>query len=197
MFDLIYPLDMPPVLPPRRAGDADAALETGRKEMFPVVDPSGLVEGIASRQYCHSGSKVLHPVVHLHIIDRFGRLYLQKRSMKKDIQPGKWDTAVGGHVDFGETLLEALFRESSEELGLREFNPVYIESYVFESEIEKELVNVYAAVGSFTLSPDMDEVDEGRYWDIKDIEENLGKSQMTPNFEQEFIRIKDRLLSLL
>ena len=198
MFDLIYPLDMPPVLPPRRAGDAAAvAPEPGRKEMFPVVDPSGLVEGIASRQYCHSGSKVLHPVVHLHIVDRFGRLYLQKRSMKKDIQPGKWDTAVGGHVDFGETLLEALFRESSEELGLREFNPVYIESYVFESEIEKELVNVYAAVGSFTLSPDMDEVDEGRYWDIKDIEENLGKSQMTPNFEQEFIRIKDRLLSLL
>ncbi len=197
MFDLIYPLDMPPVLPPRRAGDAAVALEPGRKEMFPVVDPSGLVEGIASRQYCHSGSKVLHPVVHLHIVDRFGRLYLQKRSMKKDIQPGKWDTAVGGHVDFGETLLEALFRESSEELGLREFNPVYIESYVFESEIEKELVNVYAAVGSFTLSPDMDEVDEGRYWDIKDIEENLGKSQMTPNFEQEFIRIKDRLLSLL
>ena len=197
MFDLIYPLDMPPVLPPRRAGDAAVALEPGRKEMFPVVDPSGLVEGIASRQYCHSGSKVLHPVVHLHIIDRFGRLYLQKRSMKKDIQPGKWDTAVGGHVDFGETLLEALFRESSEELGLREFNPVYIESYVFESEIEKELVNVYAAVGSFTLSPDMDEVDEGRYWDIKDIEENLGKSQMTPNFEQEFIRMKDRLLSLL
>ena len=197
MFDLIYPLDMPPVLPPRRAGDAAVALEPGRKEMFPVVDPSGLVEGIASRQYCHSGSKVLHPVVHLHIVDRFGRLYLQKRSLKKDIQPGKWDTAVGGHVDFGETLLEALFRESSEELGLREFNPVYIESYVFESEIEKELVNVYAAVGSFTLSPDMDEVDEGRYWDIKDIEENLGKSQMTPNFEQEFIRIKDRLLSLL
>ena len=196
-FDLIYPLDMPPVLPPRRAGDAAVALEPGRKEMFPVVDPSGLVEGIASRQYCHSGSKVLHPVVHLHIVDRFGRLYLQKRSMKKDIQPGKWDTAVGGHVDFGETLLEALFRESSEELGLREFNPVYIESYVFESEIEKELVNVYAAVGSFTLSPDMDEVDEGRYWDIKDIEENLGKSQMTPNFEQEFIRMKDRLLSLL
>ncbi len=197
MFDLVYPVDTPPVLPPRRAGDVAVALEPGRKEMFPVVDPSGLVEGIASRQYCHSGSKVLHPVVHLHIIDRFGRLYLQKRSMKKDIQPGKWDTAVGGHVDFGETLLEALFRESSEELGLREFNPVYIESYVFESEIEKELVNVYAAVGSFTLSPDMDEVDEGRYWDIKDIEENLGKSQMTPNFEQEFIRMKDRLLSLL
>ena len=92
MFDLIYPLDMPQVLPPRRAGDAAAvALEPGRKEMFPVVDPSGLVEGIASRQYCPSGSKVLHPVVHLHIIDRFGRQYLQKRTMKKDILPGTGD----------------------------------------------------------------------------------------------------------
>ena len=132
MFDLVYPVDTPPVLPPRRAGDAAVAPEPGRKEMFPVVEPSGLVTGMASRQFCHSGSKVLHPVVHLHIIDRFGRLYLQKRSMKKDIQPGKWDTAVGGHVDYGEMLLEALYREASEELGFKEFNPVYLCSYVFE-----------------------------------------------------------------
>ena len=48
-----------------------------------------------------------------------------------------------------------------------------------------------------SLSPDMDEVDEGRYWDIEDVEENLGKSVMTPNFEQEFVRIRKRLLALL
>ena len=197
MFDLIYPLDMPPVLPPRRAGDAAVAPEPGRKEMFPVVEPSGLVEGIASRQYCHSGSKVLHPVVHLHIVDRFGRLYLQKRSMKKDIQPGKWDTAVGGHVDYGEMLLEALYREASEELGFKEFNPVYLCSYVFESRIEKELVNVFAAVGAFTLSPDRDEVDEGRWWEMDEIERSIGMDVMTPNFEQEFVRIKKTLLALL
>lgn len=197
MFDFVYPIDLPPMLPPRRAGDPVETEEAACKEIFPVVEPSGLVVGRASRAYCHSGAKPLHPVVHLHIIDRYGRLYLQKRSMKKDIQPGKWDTAVGGHVDYGEQLLEALFREAAEELGFKEFNPVYLCSYVFESEIEKELVNVFATVGSFALSPDEDEVDEGRYWEMKDIEENLGKSVLTPNFEQEFVRIRRTLLALL
>lgn len=197
MFDLVYPSYMPPVLPPRRASDVDASEPQRKTEMFPVVEPDGEVVAMASREYCHSGAKVLHPVVHLHIIDRYGRLYLQKRSLKKDIQPGKWDTAVGGHVDYGEQLLEALFREASEELGLKEFNPVYLGSYVFESEIEKELVNVFAAVGSFSLFPDKDEVDEGKYWEIGAIEENTGRSVLTPNFEQEFVRVKDRLLALL
>ncbi len=197
MFDLVYPPSLPPELPGPRADSLPDADSAEKKEMFPVTEPTGLVTGMASRKYCHSGAKVLHPVVHLHIIDRYGRLYLQKRSADKDIQPGKWDTAVGGHVDYGEQLLEALFRETSEELGLREFNPIYLGSYVFESEIEKELVNVFAAVGTFRLSPDKDEVEDGRYWEMKDIEENLGKSVLTPNFEQEFVRIKDNLLALL
>lgn len=197
MFDLIYPSWLPPVLPPKRACDAESPKTGTKAEMFPVVEPTGEVVARAPRSYCHSGAKVLHPVVHLHVLDRYGRIYLQKRSMEKDIQPGKWDTAVGGHVDYGEILLEALYREASEELGLKEFNPVYLGSYVFESEIEKELVNVFAAVGSFILSPDMEEVAEGRFWDMEEVEENLGKSVLTPNFEQEFVRIKDRLLALL
>ena len=62
---------------------------------------------------------------------------------------------------------------------------------------EKELVNVFAAVGAFTLSPDRDEVDEGRWWEMDEIEMNLGMDVMTPNFEQEFVRIKKTLLALL
>jgi len=165
--------------------------------MFPVIEPDGEVIGMASRAYCHSGAKILHPVVHLHIINRRGELYLQKRSMKKDIQPGKWDTAVGGHVDYGEKVTEALYREASEELGLTDFNPIYLQSYLFESEIEREMVNVFAAVGSFDLAPDRDEVDEGRWWPFREIEESLGKSVFTPNFEQEFDRIGRRLPALL
>ena len=167
------------------------------EEIFPIVNEQGEVIGHETRNYCHSGAKPLHPVVHLHIMDRFGRLYLQKRAMNKDIQPGKWDTAVGGHVDYGESIIEALFREASEELGFRDFNPVHILSYVFESEIEKEMVNVFAAVGNFSLHPDMDEVEEGRFWEIKEIEENFGKSVFTPNFEKEFSMIGGRLVALL
>ena len=165
--------------------------------MVPVVEENGLVIGQATRKTVHGGSKLMHPVVHLHIINREGCLYIQKRSMKKDLLPGLWDTAVGGHVDYGESLEEALYRESSEELGFREFNPVYLKSYVWESTREKELVNVFAAVGNFVLKPDLDEVSEGRYRDMAEIEANLGMGLFTPNFEQEFKSIKDTLLALL
>ena len=59
------------------------------EEIFPIVDETGTVVGRATRGECHSGSKLLHPVVHLHVFDRQGRLYLQRRPDWKDIQPGK------------------------------------------------------------------------------------------------------------
>lgn len=195
MFDLVYPFEPAPVLPSPTA--YNTSLQIQGAEMFPVVKPDGEVVGMASRAYCHSGAKVLHPVVHLHIINRSGELYLQKRSMKKDIQPGKWDTAAGGHIDYGERVLEALYREAREELGFMDFNPVYLMSYQFESDIEIEMVNVFAAVGKFDLKPDEDEVDDGRWWSMQEIEESLGKSVFTPNFEQELVRISRRLSALL
>ena len=94
---------------------------TDGKEMFPLVNEEGVVVGCATRAYCHSGAKPLHPVVHLHIFNSNGELYLQKRAMHKDIQPGKWDTAVGGHVDYGEDVVSALFWEAREALGVEEF----------------------------------------------------------------------------
>jgi mutator protein MutT len=69
-----------------------------------------------------------------------GEIYLQRRPDWKDIQPGKWDTAVGGHIDYGETPEEALRREVREELGITDFVPERIDMYVFESKREKELV---------------------------------------------------------
>ena len=100
-------------------------------EFFPIVDSDGNVIAKASRTECHSGSFLLHPVVHLHVFDAEGRLYLQKRADNKDIQPGKWDTSVGGHVDYGEDIETALLREAREELGITDFEPVFILRYEF------------------------------------------------------------------
>ena len=195
MVELIYPYEMAPVVPTPTAG-SKAVMAHG-SEWFPIVLPSGMVVGRSTREYFHGGSKPLHPVIHIHIIDRFSRIYLQKRSMRKDIQPGKWDTAVGGHVSYGESLIEAVYREASEELGFTEFNPIYLETYEFESSVEREMVNVFAAVGSYELHPDLDEVDEGRWWELADIDANIGKGIFTPNFESEFQMIRKSLLALL
>mgnify|MGYP000884008927 CR=1 FL=1 len=116
------------------------------EEIFPVVDAAGNVVGKATRGECHGGSMLLHPVVHLHVFNSRGELYLQKRPAWKDIQPGRWDTAVGGHVDYGETIAEALRREVREELGITDFVPGAVAVYPFRSEREYELVHVFRTV---------------------------------------------------
>ena len=202
MTELYYPSDCLPLIPAPRATDAQNKFSSSPsknpEEMFPVVDENGVVLGRATRSYCHSGSKVLHPVVHLHIIDRQGRVYLQKRSASKKIQPLKWDTAVGGHVSFGETILDALYRESFEELHLQLFTPIWIDTYIFESEVDRELVSIYACVGHFDdLVPEPSEIEEGRWWSADQIDRAIGTGLLTPNFEEEFTTIRSRLYSLL
>ena len=195
MIDLVYPYDLAPVLP---APTVDSLPQVSQVvEYFPIVESNGLVIGRSTREYCHGGSKPLHPVIHIHIIDRFCRIYLQKRAMNKDIQPGKWDTAVGGHVSYGESIVEALYREAYEELRFHEFNPIHLETYEFESPVEREMVSVFAAVGTYDLRPDPEEVAEGRWWPVEDIDANMGKGVFTPNFESEFKMIRKSLLALL
>ncbi len=163
-------------------------------EFFPIVDENGSLIGKESRSVCHNGSSMLlHPVIHLHIFNTAGELYLQKRSMFKDIQPGKWDTAVGGHVDYGETIENALFREASEELGIKDFNPVFAFRYVFCSPVERELVHTFRTIYDNEIFPDASELDGGKFWTIQNIEENTGKEIFTPNFESEFQKLMEHL----
>lgn len=169
------------------------ATEDGN-EYFPLIDEQGHVVGRATRKYCHGGSMALHSVVHLHVFDRQGRLYLQKRSMKKDIAPGLWDTSVGGHVDYGESLLEAVKREAREELGVNSEQLTvnsglrFLFQYIWQSSRERELVTAFAITYEGELHPDHDEVDEGRFWTLDELRENLGKGVFTEQFEQEELR---------
>ncbi len=196
MKDLCYPLEPAPLYP-RPSMEQPGQRRAPSGEMLPLVEPSGLVYGQARRSWCHEGSRALHPVVHLHIIDRFGRLYLQKRSLTKDLLPGYWDTAVGGHISYGEHPEEALYREAAEELGLHAFLPVLVDSYAYENEREREWVFVYAMVGHPDLDPDNAEVSEGKWWTQEELDQALGKDILTPQFESEFRQIRERLLALL
>ena len=158
------------------------------QERFPLVDEEGRVVGSATRGECHSGSRLLHPVVHLHVFNSQGEVYLQKRPEWKDIQPGKWDTAVGGHIDYGETPEEALTREVREELGITDFVPERVGQYVFESRREREYVYVHKTVYDGPVSPSASELDGGRFWRIDEIRAAIGQGILTPNFESEFQR---------
>ena len=159
------------------------------KELFPIVDEQGNVLGSINRGHAHDGSMILHPVVHLHVFNSQGELYLQRRPDWKDIQPGKWDTSVGGHIDYGETVEQALRREVREELGITDFVPIHLCRYVFTGKRERELVYVNKAIYDGVIRQSKDELDGGRFWTMEEIERNFGKGVFTPNFEGELSRV--------
>jgi isopentenyldiphosphate isomerase len=163
-------------------------MKDNNQELFPLVDEEGRVIGKATRGECHDGSHLLHPVVHLHVFNSRGEVYLQKRPEWKDIQPGKWDTAVGGHIDYGETPEQALLREVREELGIETFTPKHMGTYVFDSKRERELVYVNKTTYDGPIRPSTEELDGGRFWTIEEIRQAIGGQILTPNFESEFQR---------
>ena len=172
-------------------GDSSLLIPEAHQELLPLVDPAGNVIGKATRTECHNGSMLLHPVVHLHVFNSKGELYLQKRPMWKDIQPGKWDTAVGGHVDFGEDIPTALLRETREELGINAEGCELMQMYEFHSDREHELVYAYKIVYDKDITPS-EETDGGRFWSLQEIQDAIGQGILTPNFEMEFSKLFGR-----
>ena len=156
------------------------------QELFPIVDEAGNTLGAVTRGEAHAGTRILHPVVHLHLFNSAGELYLQRRPLWKDIQPGKWDTACGGHMAYGETPAEALRREVAEELGISDFVAEPLGQYVFDSKRERELVYVNKTIYDGPVHPSTDELDGGRFWSVEEIMSAMGKGILTPNFEQEY-----------
>lgn len=162
-------------------------------EYLPIVDEKGLVKGRALRSTCHNYSFLLHPVVHLHLFNSGGELCLQKRATTKDIQPDKWDTAVGGHISYGESIEDALKRETFEELGVENFIFEKAFSYTFRSARELELINVFVSCYDGKIQYDLQEISDVRFWKLDEITTAIGKNIFTPNFEQEFVRLRSFL----
>ncbi len=164
-------------------------------EWFPLVDPTGAVIGRARREECHGDPALLHPVVHCLVRNRSGDLLLQLRSEEKDIQPGKWDTSVGGHVTAGESEAEALRREMREEIGLDAgaASPRLLYRYLHRNPVESELVATYLAETDGPFVRQAAEVQALRFWTEAEIETALGSGVFTPNFEEEYARYRETL----
>jgi isopentenyldiphosphate isomerase len=161
------------------------------EEWLPLVDEKGTDIGRAPRSACHQGEKLLHPVVHLHVLNQHKHIFLQKRPLNKLIQPGKWDTAVGGHISLGETLETALKREAYEEIGLKNFSAKLVKTYKWETEIETELVYVFVTYNYQTIHLHSPEVEEGKFWTPHQILHETGNQTFTPNFEYEYQLLKN------
>jgi len=83
-----------------------------------IVDENNNPVGSATKQEAWRDG-LIHRVVRISILDKAGRLLVQKRSAQKELFPGRWDNSAAGHVDAGESYEQAALRELNEELGLK------------------------------------------------------------------------------
>jgi NADH pyrophosphatase NudC (nudix superfamily) len=86
----------------------------------------------------------------------------------------------------GETVAEALLRESAEEIGINATGATLVRTYIHQSEVERELVYVYRIETDATPTLS-EEVADGRYFTTDEIRQRIGTGYFTPNFEQEWL----------
>ena len=136
-------------------------------EIFDVVDAEDRVLRQATRKEVHAGS-LLHRSVHILVFNPDGQLFLQKRALTKDENPGLWDTSAAGHVGAGDDYPETAIRELEEELGIIE--PLEYRLKIKASpETLWEHVMVFTCSTSKEIKINREEISEGQYISIRDI----------------------------
>ena len=156
-----------------------------QEELLEVVTEKGEIIKTLPRSEIHGNPSLMHRVAHVLVFNNDGELLLQKRSMSKDVAPGKWDTSVGGHVNSGETLEEAVRREMEEELGITERHLEFLYTYIHSNDYESELVYTYSCTFNGKIIFQEDEIDEVRPWSMDEIRQNIGTGILSDNFEHE------------
>lgn len=162
------------------------------EELFDEVDELDAVIGPQTRNTVHVNN-LRHRAVHLLVFNRLHELFLQKRSIWKDKNPGRWDSSAAGHVDSGETYARAAGREIQEELGVS-CTLEKIGKLPCSARTGHEFIEVFRGVhdGPFTLAPL--ELETGAFFPVEHIRAWLERSpeDFSPVFRQVFALLEAR-----
>jgi len=170
-------------------------MKTSGDEIFEIVDEDNHVIGTAKRSECHGNPALIHRTSHVVVFHPDGRVLLQRRSSQKDIQPGKWDTAVGGHLDPGEDFETAARREMSEELGIAPQLPLqYLFDAKIRNRIESENTRVFGVTFAGPFDFPRDEIDEVRFFTPAELRDPVRQVEFTPNLVKEVAELFQRRL---
>lgn len=155
-------------------------------EYFYVVDEKDNVIGKATREACHQ-KRLIHRSVYVFVLNEKDELFLQKRSMSKNLYPGYYTGSATGHVDYGENYESAAHRELKEELGI---DGTLRKLFKFKSfsEEEREISVLYLCRHNGPFSLNKEEIDEGIFMNLKEIERELktGEKRFAHGFEAAF-----------
>ena len=158
-------------------------LDHVQDEIYDVVNEMDQVIDQATRREIHQ-KNLLHRSTHILVFNYQNELFLQKRSMSKDENPGLWDISSAGHVDSGETYDECAHRELWEELGIKAILKK-LEKIEACQNTYHEHVQIYTCRTNATIKINLDEISEGKYFDLDVLKSKINKNpeQFTSSFK--------------
>jgi len=159
-------------------------------EYLPLLDKAGNIIGKASRAQCHKDPKLIYPVARLYVYNLQGKILLQRRSLKSDIEPGKWDSSVAGHVRYGEEIEVAIRRESIEEINLQVQEMQFLEKRLFRAKTSTALMYVFATITDDVPRANKNEVEEIGFFSIAEIKPLIANGKASIGLEQELKLLK-------
>lgn len=143
-------------------------------ELLYQVDESDVAIGPCRRGDAHRLG-LRHRSVHILVFNLYGEIFLQKRSVHKDINPGLWDTSAAGHVDFGESYDDCASRELFEELNIPiEQTPEFLFKLEASEQTGWEFVQVYRLPWDEPIEPNPDEISVGAWFSPEELEGWMG-----------------------
>ena len=128
--------------------------------------------------------------VHVWILEG-EKLWMQKRSKEKRMFPSMWEQSGGGVIN-GETSLEAVKRETKEELGVELLDKEikYVGSYIRV----KDIVDVWLVekdISKEKIELQIEEVESIKLLTFEEIEEMINKKEMVPTLEPSYMMVRN------
>ena len=110
-------------------------------EYIDIYDKNAIkLERKEDKELVHKNG-LLHKTIHLWIINDKNELLLQRRSYDNKRYPGKLEISVAGHIRSGENSVDAIQRETFEEIGIK-INTYFLE-YLFSYKHKRIMGDIY------------------------------------------------------
>ena len=145
--------------------------------MMDVVNEADEVIGQAEHNEVYE-KKLAHRICHILIFNDEGKMALQLRSRHKKFCPNHWVTAVGGHVQAGESYEQAALREMKEEVGVQ--IPV---TFLRKDRYDHPVLNIIKFLGTFTakyngpFEVNPEEVDTVEFFSLDEIKKMIADGE--------------------